>query len=580
MRLYLLTLHLLCALLVLGASPSHAEEKQESQSGDSVCTLILVDKSRSMAVNDRLKKVVSSIHDYIDRLPNGLKFAVTGFDMAPFKVAALAPLAAHKKGTVKERVSRLYPVGATNFPDAGMSALVDLRPQQCAKHIQVISDGDLNGDFSEFTDALYKSGISISFFWIEKDMPALKKIAMTTGGVSSIIGDNTELTDILVADFENFLKRTKSSLQVTASAPKDEQSQAKKPAVSSDPSIHEVIQRESPPALRAELQAARSLLGDRKFKAALARFEEISDRNADQFSPLVYAAISRFLTNDFGDWKSERKHLEMLHAPESLLYYLDGFREAQMGNSDDAIDSFEDSIDADDGIPEVYYDLSVAYHDSGDYSEAGEVARKGLKKAPHNEHLMVALADSLQFSRNKEEAAEWYKKALAINPEIPSAESALCASLVNRGDFSEGVTHCEKAKKLSSGDGPAYFNAGKAYKALGNQSEAKKNYGKYVQMFGDKNPYDPFVMEAKSELSVSSRVEESRKSIGSRSSAPPPPYSDEENRLLNEIEASYSDMLGESEARRLVDTFRQLWAQIPRDERMKLMVSTRDQLKR
>ncbi|MGA1867140.1 MAG: tetratricopeptide repeat protein [bacterium] len=113
-----------------------------------------------------------------------------------------------------------------------------------------------------------------------------------------------------------------------------------------------------------------------------------------------------------------------------------------------------------------------------------EGALTELKKAkeynPENDVVLNAIGLAAFYNGRLPEAAFYYKKAIAIEPNQPDYYNNLAASLSALGKQEEAIKYCKKALSFPSYHTPefAYFNLGTAYYQLRQYTQAKKSFEK------------------------------------------------------------------------------------------------------
>ena len=112
-----------------------------------------------------------------------------------------------------------------------------------------------------------------------------------------------------------------------------------------------------------------------------------------------------------------------------------------------AIEYFEKAIDLDENYYPAYYNLALAYEMNGD----------------------------------NEEAANYYKKAVKIQPTL-AAYLSLAIMLFRLGNYSQTMYNIEKAKGLAGNDSEKLCNIGHALSKIGKLSEANEFYNKAIEV--------------------------------------------------------------------------------------------------
>lgn len=169
-------------LFPVESTPPKAEQKRVN-----VAVTLVLDKSRSMASEDRLLYAKEAAKEVIKNLKDEDYVGVIGFDSTPFIVVRLAQLAT-TRDTALSRVDRLFPAGRTNLLPALDEARRNLAAAQAGrKHIIVLTDGRLPDGGPYYVDLVREmkiQGITVSTVLLSGDMGdgTLEGMAQAGGG--------------------------------------------------------------------------------------------------------------------------------------------------------------------------------------------------------------------------------------------------------------------------------------------------------------------------------------------------------------------------------------------------------------
>jgi len=131
-----------------------------------------------------------------------------------------------------------------------------------------------------------------------------------------------------------------------------------------------------------------------------------------------------------------------------------------------------------------HYDVGMALC----RSQKWELALAELKKAkefnPDDDKILNGIGLAAFYNGRLPEAAFYYKKAIAINPNQPGYHNNLAASLNALDKQEEAIKYCRKALSFKSYQNPefAYFNLGTAYFDLGKYRSAKEAFEKSYEI--------------------------------------------------------------------------------------------------
>ncbi len=170
-----------------------------------VAVELIIDKSGSMAENQKLEFAKDAAREVIRTLKNEDLIGVIGFDSAPWIVVKLAPLSEVRESAI-DRVGRLYPAQKTNLLPAIDEARRSLvRAEAGRKHMLILTDGkvpDAGPFYIEMTKQMRVLGITVSTIMLggEADIDMLKEMAEVGGGSFYQTLDSTMLPRIFLSD--------------------------------------------------------------------------------------------------------------------------------------------------------------------------------------------------------------------------------------------------------------------------------------------------------------------------------------------------------------------------------------------
>lgn len=198
-------------LLPLRLVPPHQEKKRLN-----IAVQLVIDKSRSMATDNRLEFAKASAEEVVRLLLDEDYIGVIGFDEVPFIALPLSPLRS-VRSTALGRISRLFPTSRTNlFPalDEARRGLSGVNAGR--KHIIVLTDGKLPDPGQYYFDLVKQArflGITLSTIMVgaEADDGFLAQLAQIGGGAFYQTSDPRNLprvflSDVKVASGERTLK--------------------------------------------------------------------------------------------------------------------------------------------------------------------------------------------------------------------------------------------------------------------------------------------------------------------------------------------------------------------------------------
>ena len=172
-----------------------------------VAVQLVIDKSRSMATDDKIEFVKDAAREVIKSLKDEDFVGIIGFDATPFIVVRLAQLATSRDQAM-DRVGRIFASGRTNLMPAIDEARRALdRVQAGRKHMIILTDGKIPDEgpfYLQLTDQLRVSGITTSTVMLgdESDIGMLRDMAKRGGGSFYQTADANALPRIFLQDIK------------------------------------------------------------------------------------------------------------------------------------------------------------------------------------------------------------------------------------------------------------------------------------------------------------------------------------------------------------------------------------------
>jgi Ca-activated chloride channel homolog len=200
-------------LLPVRLVPPHLEKKRLN-----VAVQLVIDKSRSMAMDSRLEFAKSAAREVLNALKDDDYIGVIGFDDVPFIALPLSPVG-NVRNSAAERISRLYPTKKTNlFPALDEARRGMARINAGRKHVIVLTDGKLPDPGPYYFDLVRQMrvlGVTVSTVVVGNDADDgfLAQLAELGGGsfYQTVDPQNLPkifLSDVKVASNEKSLKES------------------------------------------------------------------------------------------------------------------------------------------------------------------------------------------------------------------------------------------------------------------------------------------------------------------------------------------------------------------------------------
>lgn len=199
-----------------------------------------------------------------------------------------------------------------------------------------------------------------------------------------------------------------------------------------------------------------------------------------------------------GDYDKAEKTLAPLardRLPFADVYSMLGVINYQKGRRLDAVLMFEEALRLNPGYTEAAMHLAVTYNDLGKFDEAKKVYRRMLQTRKNagpehvdpfvkgkiaNMHAEVALA--YEQAGLHGEAAQEYRRALALCPSYVDLRTRLGASLRAAGDVAAAERELLKVKKENPNLVGPRLQLGMTYYSSGRRSEAAREWREVLAM--------------------------------------------------------------------------------------------------
>jgi uncharacterized membrane protein len=190
-----------------------------------VAVVLVLDKSRSTAENEKLEYAKEAAREVIRNLNEEDSIGVIGFDSSPFIVVPLNEVQDIRSQALN-RIGRLYPAGKTNLIPALDEARRSLQQVKAGrKHIIVLTDGRLsdsgNPEYDVLAQEMRLHNITTSTVLVGNDSgeTTLQSLARRGGGLYYEVDDASDLPKIFLQDIrvntnEKVIKESSQSFPV------------------------------------------------------------------------------------------------------------------------------------------------------------------------------------------------------------------------------------------------------------------------------------------------------------------------------------------------------------------------------
>ena len=155
---------------------------------------------------------------------------------------------------------------------------------------------------------------------------------------------------------------------------------------------------------------------------------------------------------------------------------------AEQGQFDHAIDHYERAAEINPADAEAQNNLGVILFGAGRVDDAIAHYQKALKIQPAYPEASCNLANALIASGDLDGAIARYSVCLAVMPDQVEAQYNLASALLRKGRTDEAIAHYQKAIELHPESADAHANLGSALLAKGLIRDAMAEYTKALQI--------------------------------------------------------------------------------------------------
>lgn len=160
-------------------------------------------------------------------------------------------------------------------------------------------------------------------------------------------------------------------------------------------------------------------------------------------------------------------------SPQVQQLYAEAHEAQTHGDAQTAIARYVEIVRLAPRLAPAYNNLGMLYFNTGDYSHAAEMLRKGLAVDPHMNTAQTLLGLSDYRLGHSEEARTELSKALVADPANNDAEVALGRLEITTGDAAAGTAHLQDYLRRNPKDQQVWYLLGKTYLKLSEDSLAK-----------------------------------------------------------------------------------------------------------
>jgi tetratricopeptide (TPR) repeat protein len=136
----------------------------------------------------------------------------------------------------------------------------------------------------------------------------------------------------------------------------------------------------------------------------------------------------------------------------------------------------------------AWYNLGIAYGDSGQTAKAIEAYRQAIRINPEYDNAWLNLGVAYGDSGQTAKAIEADQQAIRINPENDSAWNNLGAAYGVSGQTAKAIEAHQQAIRINSENADAWYNLGVAYRESGQATKETEAYQQSIRIDPKKAP--------------------------------------------------------------------------------------------
>ena len=228
----------------------------------------------------------------------------------------------------------------------------------------------------------------------------------------------------------------------------------------------------SPESLATE---AENLFRDGKLLQSIEAYKEAI--KADPQNPALYIAIARIQVwaGQYEDAQANAENALLLNPNSSMAHAVKAWALDFQGNNTDAITSIDAAIELDPNNAIAHAYRVEILIDSGSFDNittATEVSRSALALDPNALETRRARAYLLEATSNYEEAIQFYKSAIEVNPNIPILHMELGRNLRFLEVYDDAIKEFTLANTLNPPDPEPDLLISRTYATIGDYAKA------------------------------------------------------------------------------------------------------------
>ena len=175
-----------------------------------------------------------------------------------------------------------------------------------------------------------------------------------------------------------------------------------------------------------------------------------------------------------------------LHAPDSAqMHQMLAHEETREGKTNAAITEYHKAIAIAPHLPGAHFELAELLHTSQDAAvkkEAEQEYHAALAENPRDDKVMCRLGEMDEQRGEMQKAADWYGKALAINPANTDAKLGLAKAMIELNQADKALPLLEQTVQDDPTNAIAHYRLAALYHKSGRLDDAKREIETYKQL--------------------------------------------------------------------------------------------------
>jgi tetratricopeptide (TPR) repeat protein len=176
---------------------------------------------------------------------------------------------------------------------------------------------------------------------------------------------------------------------------------------------------------------------------------------------------------------AEQAFSRLSQLPESAqLHELEARRRDEQGNYRDAVEYWRQGLRLAPQSPKLQRGLTMSLYRSGDFEQALPMLKELLEEQPDSAEANYLYGNGLLLSEEPRKAIPYLERTLQSDPQFLRARAALGNALLVLGSFEQAIPHLRAALAMDE-DGSVHYQLARAYQGAGQEELAKRTIEQY-----------------------------------------------------------------------------------------------------